>query len=384
MATKVLVLGGGAGGAVAANRLTKWGKGEIEVTVVDQNTFHEFRPSYLWVSTGYREPEEARRPLSLLEKRGIKYVNDRVEKIDTANRSVRTANNNELKYDYLITSLGSELKTDGYAFGDVPAPWELDLALKLKEKLKDFRGGKVVIGPHSWPYRCPPAPFELAFMLKYLSEQRGYESEITVFHPWSKPMEPFGPLMQTLFAQMLEKYKINWVPQFNISSIDVKAKKITSTKGDALIYDLGIVIPPHSPPKCVADSDLANSKNGYMDVEPKSLKSKKYDDVYGIGDLIAPNLGIGMAGVFAHLQAEHVATRIVDEVNGVFMGEHYSMVGSCVMDLGYMGAAVFCDFSDKILGKAQYPKCWMLGGMPLFRGAKIAFERMWFAQLFGR
>lgn len=381
MHKKVVILGGGSGGAVAANKLVKHGKGELEVILIDKNTHYEFKPSYLWVTIGYREPDGIRVPLNRLEKKGVKFLNERVVKIDAANRSVYTENSN-LKYDHLIVALGSEIHMDDKEFWDVVAPWRLDLALKLRDKLRFFKGGNVVIGPYSLPYQCPPAPFELAFMIKYLAEQRGFDSNITVFHVWSKPMEPFGPMMQDLFTQMLKQYKINWIPNFNISSIDPKSKRIISTKGDSLDYELGIVIPPHSPPRCISDSDLSNPQNGYMDVDIK-LRSKKYDDVYGIGDVVAPNLGIGMAGVFAHFQAEYVATRILDDVKGVFMGEHYNMIGSCVMDLGYIGAAAFCDFTEIILKKAQYPKCWMLGGMPLFRFIKVAFERMFLSQIFG-
>jgi sulfide:quinone oxidoreductase len=106
--------------------------------------------------------------------------------------------------------------------------------------------------------------------------------------------------------------------------------------------------------------------------------------VYGIGDVVAPTIGLGMAGVFAHFQADHVATQILDRVRGVYLGELYNMVGVCVMDTGYMGAAVWCDFTDKLYGRSPYPDCRLLGGMRLFRSVKVGFERLWFASLFGR
>jgi hypothetical protein len=65
------------------------------------------------------------------------------------------------------------------------------------------------------------------------------------------------------------------------------------------------------------------------------------------------------------------------------MGELYNMVGVCVMDTGYMGAAVWCDFTEKLYGRAEHPDCRMLGGMRSFRAVKVAFEKWWFANLFG-
>jgi len=70
-------------------------------------------------------------------------------------------------------------------------------------------------------------------------------------------------------------------------------------------------------------------------------------------------------------------------VRGTYVGELYNMVGICVMDCGYMGAAVWCDFTDKLMGRSNVPDCRMLGGMAAFRAVKAGFERYWFANLFG-
>ncbi len=88
-------------------------------------------------------------------------------------------------------------------------------------------------------------------------------------------------------------------------------------------------------------------------------------------------------GVFAHFQAEHVVTQIIDQARGAYVGELYNMVGVCVMDTGYEGAAVWCDFTDKLYGRTDVPDCRMLGGMRAFRAVKSGFEAYWFANLFG-
>jgi sulfide:quinone oxidoreductase len=118
-----------------------------------------------------------------------------------------------------------------------------------------------------------------------------------------------------------------------------------------------------------------------MKVDRRTLRSPKYDNVYGVGDVIAPSLGIGMVGVFAHFQAEYVSSRIVDEIKGAYMGEHYNMSGVCVMDMGYLGAAVYCDFTRRIMS-GEYPDCVILGGMKAFRAVKYAFERYWLDKWF--
>jgi hypothetical protein len=102
---------------------------------------------------------------------------------------------------------------------------------------------------------------------------------------------------------------------------------------------------------------------------------------YGVRDVVAPSLGIGMVGVFARFQAEYVSSRIVDEIKGAYMGEHYNMSGVCVMDMGYLGAAVYCDFTRRIMS-GEYPDCVILGGMKAFRAVKYAFERYWLDKWF--
>ncbi len=174
-------------------------------------------------------------------------------------------------------------------------------------------------------------------------------------------MEPFGPFMVNAFNLFLRQFNVRFIGGWQTANI--KQGKIYSADGKELAYDLAILIPPHEPAQPVKDHpELTNQDNGWLLVDKETLRHPQ------IGDIISPTLGIGMAGVFAHFQADYVASQITDEIKGTYM------------DVGYLGAAVFCDFTDVIRGKAQYPRCWMLGGMRAFRGAKIAFERMWFAQ----
>ncbi len=196
-------------------------------------------------------------------------------------------------------------------------------------------------------------------------------------------MAPFGPFMVKAFRMFLDQFNVRFVGGWQTNR--VSEKKVYAADGREMDYDLAIIIPPHEPAPPIRDNDkLRHPETGWMWVDKETLRHPKYPNIFGIGDIISPTLGIGMAGVFAHFQADYVASQIADEIKGTFMGQHYNKSGICVMDVGYLGAAVFCDFSEVIAGTAQYPKCWMLGGMRAFRGAKLAFEKMWFAQLFGK
>ncbi len=381
---RVVILGGGSGGAVAAKRLERWSKeGEVEVVLIDRSRWHEYRPSYLWVMTGKREPADVRRELSILSERyGTQVVNAEVTAIDPQARRVETGSGG-FDYDYLIVSLGAELRRSADLAG-LEAPWELDHALAARERLAGFDGGRVVVGVESWPYRCPPAPFEVAMMLRYLAEQRGVSerTEISVFHTWERPMETFGPLMVEGFGRLLDQRQVSFEGGFQLERHDAANKVLRAKDGRELPYDLALVVPAHQAPQVIRESGMV-AEGGYMDVKLPSMASPDFEDVWGIGDVAAPTIGLGMAGVFAHFQAEHVVAQILDKVRGTYVGELYNMVGVCVMDTGYEGAAVWCDFTDKLCGRTTVPDCRMLGGMRAFRAVKSGFEAYWFANLFG-
>ena len=381
---RVVILGGGSGGAVAAKRLGRWAKeGEFEVVLIDRSRWHEYRPSYLWVMTGKREPKDVRRELSILTHRyGTEVVEAEVTAIDPRARRVETSSGG-YDYDYLVVSLGAELRRSERVAG-LEAPWELDDALAVRERLADFDGGRVVVGVESWPYRCPPAPFEAAMILRYLAEQRDVSdrTEISVFHTWQRPMETFGPLMVDGFGRFLEQREVSFEGGFELERHDAGNRLLRAKDGRELDYDLAMVVPAHQAPAVIADSGMV-AEGGYMDVKLPSMVSPQFEDVWGIGDVVAPTIGLGMAGVFAHFQAEHVVTQIIDRARGTYVGELYNMVGVCVMDTGYEGAAVWCDFTDKLHGRTAVPDCRLLGGMRAFRAVKSGFEAYWFANLFG-
>ena len=379
---RILVLGGGPGGLVASRRLAEILRGKAEIVLVEKTGRHLFPPSLIWVMTGERSPEDIAKPLDGLKRFGIKVIKASVERIDPSEGKVETSEGS-LTYDYLIVALGSIPRPESIEGGGVCSPWTIEGALRCREllsKLKRGAGLEVVAGAWSWPYKCPPAPFEVAFLVKYiLSELRGLDAKVRVVHFWKEPMEPFGPSMVGAFKTFMNKYGIEYISGFK--PVSAENGYLVSEGGDKVGFDIAVMAPPHEPPKPVRESELADdSLGGYMKVDKVTLRHPKYDNVFGVGDVISPALGIGMAGVFAHFEAEYVASQIADEVLGTYAGQDYNRSGICVMDLGYVGAAVYCDFKDKILGRSEYPRCVMMGGMKAFRIFKYAFEKLWFAR----
>src|SRR3989344_5143331 len=160
---QILILGGGIGGLVAANKLRKKLGKEHKIILIDKNDKHIYAPSFLWVMQGKRNAEKIQKPL---KRKGIDFVNEKVVKIEPEKNIVKT-NKNDFNYDYLIIALGAELVPEnikglsqaGYNL------YQIEEVERLREDLKEFKGGKVAVVISSLPFKCPAAPYEAVFLL---------------------------------------------------------------------------------------------------------------------------------------------------------------------------------------------------------------------------
>jgi sulfide:quinone oxidoreductase len=383
---KIVILGGGTGGLAAAKHLSEALGGDAEITLIDRRDRTDFRPSYLYVMMGYRESNQVSAPLSLVEKRGVRFVKAEVRGIDPGNRVVETAAG-KISYDYLLVSLGAETRPDLVKGGPLPHPWELDGALEVRKIVRGFRKGRLVVAVHSTPYRCPPAPWEVALLLDFYYSGLGFRRniEITMVHPFKRPFENFGPLAAKMMEGLMAERKVGWVGVGKnpaVEEVDPGNKVLVTTSGERIRYDALILIPPHMPPEAVAKSDIADPQTGWAKPTPPTMRTK-YDDVYAVGDVAAPSLRLGMAGVILHSYLKYPLASIISEIKGVYVSSEFRVFGSCVMDVGGFGMAAACDFTKLVLGQAQYPDCLFLPPTSFSRVFKEMFEKQYFAWLLG-
>jgi len=342
---KILILGGGIGGLVASNLLSKGLRKKHEVTVVDRKTRYEFTPSFPWLMMGWREPQRITRNLSSLTKKGIRYINASALKIDPANRVVKTRAG-DLSYDYLIVALGAELASEtirGF-LESAHHVYELEAAMKLRGALRTFSGGTVVAGVSSLPFKCPAAPYEVALLMDYYFRQKGIRDQVDFrfFTPEALPMPVTGPKIGNMIKGMLESRGISYQPNIKLSSVDPKKREITFEKGESMNFDLLFAVPPHRAPKVVMEAELTD-RTGWIPVDMRTFKTR-YDDVYAIGDVTYVKLPNGMmlpkAGVFAHGQAEVVARNITAEIRDDGEKKEWEGDGSCFIEIGFGKAAM--------------------------------------------
>jgi sulfide:quinone oxidoreductase len=338
----VVVVGGGTGGIVAANRLRRRLAPEDRVVVVERDPVYRFAPSFLWVLTGERRPEQISVEVGRLRRRGIELVEAEAQAIDTDARRVETSNG-PIGYERLVLAAGAELAPDqlpGFSEAALNV-YTLEGAVAANSALEGFAGGRVVVLVSGLPYKCPAAPYETALLSEALLRKRGVHATVEVYTPEPFPMPTAGAEVGSAVRSILEQRGIGFHPEQTVEQIDPGARALLLSGGERVPYDLLLGVPPHRAPSFLAESPLAGP-TGFVPVDPESLATE-VDGVYAIGDATSVPLAGGKflpkAGVFANKQADVVAARIAAELRGQTPAGGFDGRGACFLELGDGAAA---------------------------------------------
>jgi sulfide:quinone oxidoreductase len=313
----VLILGGGFGGVVAAERLAKTLDGKHRITLVSRKREFVFYPALVRLAFGLCAPEDVSFDLSsaMLDRR-IRFIEGEVARLDPHARRVILSHGDvegDLGYDYLIYALGRRLATE-----HVPGFFEhahhllnVEAALKFGEAVREFNGGHAVIGS------CPGARltvpvYETAFALSRLLEERGARkrARITLVSP-----EPFNDALAGVevagtLHSALNEYHIKSLPDFPISQITSSA--VRTNGGDNLGYDLLMLIPPFRGAGAVTGLEITDS-HGYVLVD-KTMRVPGVEGMYAVGDAVS--FGGPKMGHMAVRQGEVAAANVAAEIEG--------------------------------------------------------------------
>ncbi len=316
--TGILIVGGGVGGTIVANLLArKVGRAsDVEITVVDQTGQHVYQPGFMYITFGHERATKLERPeRSLLDER-VKVVVGEVSGVDEAQRIVELSNGRRLGYDYLVLATGSRIVPEEVPHFAEEAHhfYTADAAERLRGALDAFNGGKVVIGIAGLPYKCPPAPLEVAFLIESELRQRGLrdKSEVHFCSPIGRAFTI--ETVSDMATPILEAKGIELHTFFNVEAIDPERKVVQSLEGEELSYDLLILVPPHRGAQFLIDSGFAKPPGGWLPTDRQTLQVGGRPNVYALGD--ATDLPLSKAGSTAHFEAPVVAERIAAAVLG--------------------------------------------------------------------
>jgi sulfide:quinone oxidoreductase len=311
----VLILGGGVGGTLVANLISRKIKKQIDagqatVTVVDETGQHVYQPGFMYIALGNQKPKSLRKPERRLLDDRVQLAIGEVSAIDEEARTVSLADGSSLDYDYLVLATGARILPEAIEHFEEEAHhfYSEEAATKLRHALDAFTGGKVVVGIAGMPYKCPPAPLEVALLIEAELRERGLreKSEVHFCSPIARAFTIES--VSEMVTPELEKKDIDLHTFFNVETIDAERKAVLSLEGEELDYDLLILVPPHKGAQVLMDCGLAPAPGGWPPTDPKTLNVGDRPDVWALGD--ATNLPLSKAGSTAHFEAPVVAERV--------------------------------------------------------------------------
>ncbi|WP_159902828.1 NAD(P)/FAD-dependent oxidoreductase [Salinirussus salinus] len=346
MTEHVVIVGGGTGGTVLANDLAdrlgpELEAGDVRVTLVNDDPDHVYKPVWLYVPFGQREPEDGRRPLSELVDDAVDLRVDRVTALDTDAQRLQYRDGSPESYDYLVLATGSTLAPDripGLAEGGHDYYSESG-ATALREELLSFTEGHLVLSVIGTPHMCPAAPLEFVFMADDWFRERGLREDVEITYTYPIQRVHGNPHIAEWARPLMDDRDIAVETFFNAETVDPEARTVSSMEGTDLEYDLLVGIPPHAGVDLVAEAGLGD--DGWVDVDKHTLEAEGAEHVYALGDTAAT--GVPNAGSVAHYQAGVVGQRLASELRGRPATATYDGKTLCFIETG-MDAASFVEF----------------------------------------
>jgi len=333
MSARVVILGGGVGGTLTANLLSKQLGRHAKITVVDPTGMHVYQPGFLYVALGQANGRWLARDERKLLRPDVELVVDGATRVDPLAQTVHLLRGGSIPFDYLVIASGARLVPDeipGLVEGSHDF-YSLDGALRLREALRRFKGGNILVGIAGIPYKCPPAPVEFVLLLEeYLRKQRiRGRATVTLLSPLNRAftIESASKMVQPIMDQRgigLETF-------FNVEAVDPHAHVVTSIEGDKKEYDLLVLIPPHKGQQFVIDSGLGDTQ-GWIPTDRTTLQHETYEHIFALGD--ATNLPISKSGSTAHFEAPVVASRIASLIDGSAPRANYTGRVMCFLETG--------------------------------------------------
>jgi sulfide dehydrogenase [flavocytochrome c] flavoprotein subunit len=318
---KVVVVGGGAGGATAARYLAKDSKGAIDVTLVEASKrYYTCFFSNLYLG-GYRDYDSIGHGYDgLAYGHGINMVHDWASSVDTAGKKLMLASGASLSYDKLVLSPGIDIKydsVDGYsveAQNAMPHAWKSGTQVQLlKAQVENMKeGGTYVMVAPPNPYRCPPGPYERVSMIAHIFKQKNPTAKIIILDPKVKFSK------QALFMEGWQKHypgMVEWIGagmHGGIKNVNPETMEI-ETDLDTFKADAATVIPGQ---KAGSIAFAAGVTDGdWAPIVPATMASRADENIFVLGDASVAS-AMPKSGFSANSQAKVAANAIRGQLTG--------------------------------------------------------------------
>ena len=346
---ELLILGAGTSGTMMANHLRKTlSKKEWNLTIVDQEETHYYQPGFLFLPFDLYKTKDVKKKIDKFIPKGVNLIQEKIERVDKENDLVLLQNEDVLHYDILIIATGTNIAPNEIE-GMLGDHWHESVfdfytyegAKNLRNKLRTWQGGKLVVHISEMPIKCPVAPLEFAFLADSYFINKGIRDkvDITFVTPMSGAFTK--PKATEALNYLLDQKNIKVVSDFNIERVDGKNKKIIDYAEDEIEYDLLVTVPTNMGDEMVERSGFGDELN-YVPTHKNTLQTTVKDNIFAIGD--ATNLPASKAGSVAHFEAEILTENIKRYIEGKELKKEFDGHSNCFIETGH-GKALLIDFN---------------------------------------
>ncbi|MET0210054.1 MAG: FCSD flavin-binding domain-containing protein [Burkholderiaceae bacterium] len=339
---KVVVVGGGYGGATAAKYVRLLSEQTLDVVLIEPAEAFVSCPISNLVVGGRRTLADLTTPYDgLTTKHGVQRVQDRVASIDAANKTVTLAGGASIRYDKLLLSPGSDLMFDSVqglreanASGRILQAWKAGpetVALwKQLEAMRD--GGVYAITVPEAPYRCPPGPYERASVVAAYFKRAKPKSKVLILDA-NPDVTSKGALFKKAWSELYPGM-VEFRPQHKVVAVDGATGTIRFEVQEPVQADVANVLPPMRAGAIAVQTGLANSNNRWVNVHWQSFESTAAKDIHVVGDAIQLAAGMPKSGHMANSHGKVAAAAIVAQLKGWDVNPRPMLTNTCYSFVG--------------------------------------------------
>jgi len=316
---RVVVVGGGYGGATAAKYIRMWSDGAIDVTLVEPDASFVSCPLSNLILGGSKTLADITVSYEgLVRNHGVKLVRDTANAVDVDARIVRLASGQQLRYDRLVLSPGIDVLSDkvpslksAEAQAQILHAWKAGpQTVALRRQLEAMPdGGVFAISIPVAPYRCPPGPYERACQAAWYFKRAKPRSKVLILDG-NGDVTSKGPLFKKAWA---EEYKgiVEYRPNYVLTDVDVATKTAKFDVQDNVTADVLNVIPPQGASAIARSAGVVTANDRWCDVDFLTFESVKVKNVHVLGDAIQIATGMPKSGHMANQHAKVCAAAVV-------------------------------------------------------------------------
>ncbi|MGA1600410.1 MAG: NAD(P)/FAD-dependent oxidoreductase [bacterium] len=351
---QVLIVGGGTAGISVASRLLML-LDQPDIAIIEPAEWHYYQPMWTLSGGGVVPKESTRRSMSSIMPNGVKWIRDAVETFDPEQNQLTTAQGNTLSYDVLIVCPGIQIDWDkipglreAIGNGKVCSNYDYNTVDSTWDAVRQFpKGGTAIFTMPTAPVKCPGAPQKALYLSEDYLRKNGTREGSRVIFATAKP-NLFGIEKYRLGLERVAQRK-NIECAYEHELVEVRGaqdeavfKNLKTEEEVVMKYDLLHAVPPMSAPDFIKKSPLADSSPfGWVDVDPFTLRHRKFGNVFALGD--ASSAPTSKTGAAIRKQYPVVASNVAAVLKKRMVMEHYNGYASCPLVTDY-GKVLMAEF----------------------------------------